>query len=100
MYDQQVSILLFILIVHLLHCPQVNITISIVFCRLALVESVVDMLSWRLIKERSKREGLAINEWLFEIEEKYLTRYMDEDRRKVKEYLKDWKNKKLNLDQL
>ena len=60
----------------------------------------MDMLSGCLIKERSKREGRAIKEWLFEVEEKYHTRYVDGDRRKVKEYLKDCNNKELNLDQL
>ena len=64
------------------------------------MESVADMLSWRLIKEKSKHEGCAIEEWLFEVEEKYLTRYVDEDRRKVREHLKAWKNRELHLDEL
>ena len=65
---------------------------------LALVESVVDMLSWRWIKNR---ETFPVNSpWLFDIEDKYLDRYEATDREKVRTMLEEWKRKDMDLDSL
>ena len=60
--------------------------------KLPLIESAVDMLSWRLIKNRCNYPGQQVQDWLFDVEDKYLERYVEGDRRKVSELLTEWKN--------
>ena len=67
---------------------------------LPLIESAVDMLSWRLIKNCCNYPGQQVQEWLFDVEDKYLERYMEGDRRKVRELITQWKNTAFDVNHL
>ena len=59
----------------------------------ALIESIIDMLSWNFIKNQSKHIRDTTHEWVYDIQEQYLDRYTAEDKKKVILTLKEWKKK-------
>lgn len=66
----------------------------------ALHESVVDMLSWRLIKSRAQYAGEPVGRWLFDVDDRFLERYEEDDRRTVKKLLGKWERMGLPVDSL
>lgn len=61
---------------------------------LALIESVIDMVARRWEKDFSTKDPRAIPiEQLLEVDREYLKRYTDDDRCRVEEILKTWREK-------
>ena len=64
----------------------------------ALMESIIDRLSWNMILHKDKYKGKSVSDWLFLLEERLLTTYQESDRERVYEILTCWQARGYEVD--